>query len=483
MSDKKSFLESIAMDSEKPESFSEESFENVDPNITKKKYIGIGVALVVLIIAVSSIMYITSRVTVPDMTGWDINEAYEWAQKNSINLVINDIYDFDVEEDMLISQEEESDKKIKKNSSMTITVSLGPDGDESIEFPEIETMTASEIESWIEENKLSGAKIETEYSDLVEKDSVISYELLDGTEDDFKRKSRVTISISDGAEELSETVTVPDFSNGQVAQVITWGSENDVSINIEEVFDEYVNSGLVVYQSVTKETEMMRTDELTVKVSKGEAITVPNFTSMEKTQAEEWAKSNNVTLTIRERYSDSYNSGKIYSQSVSSGKKIVSGDEIVIYYSLGKVDVSSFIGKTKLDILQWRDAVNENHGSITVVFSEEYGESGTYGKIVEQSVYDEIVETGTTINVVISKGMKIVVPDLSSKTENEVNEIAKEMGLRCLFDYQYSELINPEDSTSDAVVEKGKVISQSISANTIISDNDKVTVVISLGKQ
>lgn len=480
MAENKSFLDSIALENTKPESFSEEKFEYVNDGKKKKLIITSGM-VAVIIAAIFIVTYITGRVTVPDMVGWNINDVYQWAQNNKITLAINDEYNFDIDEDIVMSQDLEVDKSISKNSTINLTVSLGADPDESIDFPDIESMTYSEIETWIEENKLTGARIETEYSDVVQENNVISYEFLDGTEENFKRKNRVTVHVSNGSEELSETIVVPSFANATVAQVKQWGSENNVSINIVEVFDEHTNAGLVVTQSVNRDVEMRREDGLTVEVSKGKAVVVANLTSMSKTEAQAWAGQNHITLITKDSYNNSYSQGKIYSQSVASGKSITEEDSIKINCSLGKVEVGSFIGTTRLDILSWRDNVNENGGNIKISVNEAYGEAGSAGKIISQSISNDIVNTGTEITVTISKGMKLVMPDLSAKTEEEVKKLCNDLGLKVLFDYKHSELSNPEDVESEPIVARDYVISQSITADTIISDADTVTVVISLG--
>ncbi|MDO8685674.1 MAG: PASTA domain-containing protein, partial [Clostridiales bacterium] len=71
---------------------------------------------------------------------------------------------------------------------------------------------------------------------------------------------------------------------------------------------------------------------------------------------------------------------------------------------------------------------------------------------------------------VISRGMKIVTPDFAGKTEAECSTIGRDAGLTILYDYQYS-----------GSVPTGYVISQSYAKNTIITDADTITIVISLG--
>ncbi|WP_461205074.1 PASTA domain-containing protein [Clostridium sp. DL1XJH146] len=476
----KSFLDTLSQDT-KPESFGEEKFEYVKDNKLRNRLILIGCSVAIVVSAYFGISYFTNRIEVPELVGMNINDAYTWASNNDVTLAIDDVYNFDVDKNVVISQGVAQEEVIKKNSTLAVEVSLGADPEELIVFPDIEAMTYTEIESWIDDNKLTGITITTEYSDIVVEDAVISYEFVDGSEDEFERKNRVNVVVSDGIEELSETVTVPDFSTYKQAEIVTWGSENGIAVEFEEVFDEYVQAGSVASQSFATDDEMYRDETLLVQISKGEAVYVPNITAMTKTEAEAWAKENGITLNTKEIYTNSYSDGDIYSQSISSGTSLENGDSITVNVSLGKVEVASFEGKSKLDVMKWVQEVNENGANISVSYSEGYGTAGSVDKIIGQSIKNDMVNTGKAISFTVSKGMKLVIPDFTGMTEEQVENQAKDTGIDCLFDYAYSEPSDPDNLESAPLVEKGYVISQSIAANTVTTDAENITVVISLG--
>jgi len=225
----------------------------------------------------------------------------------------------------------------------------------------------------------------------------------------------------------------------------------------------------VLFRSIKKGTEIKRTDRITVVISKGKPVTVPNFTAMLKDEASAWAKASNITLTILDRYTDSHQPGKIYDQSKAAGQTIAEGETIRLYYSLGRVEVQSFIGKTKLEILKWQQDVNARGANISLAFAEAYGEKGTAGTIISQSIRSDLVNTGTMIAVVISKGMRLVTPDFSGMNKEQVELLSKQIGLKVLYDFQHSE-----------EVERGIVIDQSIPKDTLITDADTITVILSL---
>ena len=467
MSDGKSYLDSFAT-SGKPESFEPEKFQLVEGGRRRTRIIVSIVIAAVVLFGVLGLYISANNVKVPELVGMTLDEASVWAAKNRIILTAKNLYDFEMDAGSVLSQEVAAGEKVRKNSALTIEVSLGADPAEPVEWPDIKTMTQDEIEDWISENKLTGVKIATANSDVVPAGEVISYTLTDGTEDNFVRKSRATVNVSLGSATQSDTVVVTDFSNMKAAAVLQWGSDNNVKIELGEAFDLYVASGSVVSQSVKATTEIKRTETITVMFSKGKPIVVPDFSTMTQAEATSWGKANNVTLTTLSRYSSQDNEGRLTSQSVAADTSVRAGDEIRLTYSLGRVDVTSFVGKTKIDFMNWLKGVNANGADLTISFGESYGEKGSVGKIISQSVKNDFVSPGSRISAVVSLGMKVLTPDFSGKTVAECTSLAQSSGITVLFDYQASDTVG-----------RGLVITQSPARDAIITDATPVTVVVS----
>lgn len=467
MPENKSYLDNLAASS-KPESFSQENFVPVNNSNKRVKLIVTSIVIAVLLVGAYFLYTIIDSVKVPTLVGMTLTDATDWAQKNKITLSAKNSYDFATDEGTIISQEIKAGDKIRKNSTITIGVSLGADPDEAITFPDVTTMTASQIETWISDNKLTGVKIVTANSDVVEVDHVISYTLTDDTEANFKRKSRATINVSLGPKSLATTVVVIDFSSKKAGEVLQWGTDNNVTIKLEESFDDYIAAGYVISQSVKVDTEIKRTEPITVYISVGKSIIVPNFAAMSIDEANAWAKLNGVTLTTQERYSSSNNKGTLYAQSIAAGSSMKASDELKLTYSIGRVDVASYIGKTKLELVTWQNTVNAKQANIHLNFSTAYGEKGSADKIISQSIKNDFVSPGTTINVVVSLGMKLLTPDFSKLTMAECTALGQSAGVTILYNYQYS-----------TTVANGMVIGQSPARNTVMTDAKPVVIVIS----
>jgi len=66
--------------------------------------------------------------------------------------------------------------------------------------------------------------------------------------------------------------------------------------------------------------------------------------------------------------------------------------------------VASFLDKTKLDALNWAADANTKGANINLAFSTSYGDAGSIGKIIGQSIQNDYVTIGSNISFVISLG-------------------------------------------------------------------------------
>ena len=128
-------------------------------------------------------------------------------------------------------------------------MSKGADPDESITFPDLMNMTLSEVNDWVNTNKLSNTKVNVVYSDTVEADRVISYDLRSVNENNFTRGTNLTINVSKGPQPAGE-VTVEDFVKKEVSEVETFAKNKKITLEITEVYHDEIESGKVVSQSI-----------------------------------------------------------------------------------------------------------------------------------------------------------------------------------------------------------------------------------------
>ena len=418
----------------KPDSFNSE----VRTKIEKKRkpanvplLVGlIGSALLVLIALY--FIFLAPKIEMPDFVGKSKDDVAAWVKQQEIEvsgIIFDEEYNFENDEGIVLEQSIEAGKKVKKNVKVTFVSSKGADPDEVISLPDIESMEKDEIKAWISENKLTKTKVTTAYSDAVEENKVISYDLSTDS-DNFTRSSNLKITVSKGPQPAG-TVTVEDFVKKDANTVEAWCASKKIEFVKTEVFSDTVTSGIVISQSPEANKLLKEGEKLSVVVSKGKGIKVPDLTTMTRTDANAWLKDNNVTPTGLYSNSSNY----IISQSIKANT-MASSDEIAkmkVQTNLGNSFYLSDITEEKIVGMQYNrlvdlcneirptgiDAFAGNWGSGNEQYSYEYEK----GKIVSvkyasHSTGKEYGENDRLpldirFNVIVSKG-KITTIDLTN---------------------------------------------------------------------
>ena len=333
----KDFLSQFSGDNKKPDSFKEE--ERI--KVTKEKK-PVNVKLIVIILAIvlaiaGLVLFLVLRPTIEvrDFVGTNAAEVKAWIKQNDIEsqgVIFREEYSFDYDEGYIIYQSIEPDKKIRKNTKMDFTVSMGADPDELISVPDIETMYKDELQEWVKQNKLTKTKIMSQYSDTVEDGAVISYEFKGSDADTFTRSSILNINVSKGPAPAG-TVTVEDFVKQDFSVVEAWGKKNKVEIIKTTKYDDKAPKDQVISQSIEAKKTVKEGESLTVVVSLGKGVIVPDFTTMSNSDIDEWITANKDYVKQEKVYSSS--DEYILEQSIASGSYIGEDNKIKLIVNLG----------------------------------------------------------------------------------------------------------------------------------------------------
>jgi len=458
MDDKKkpSFLDDIA--SEKPESFNEEVFMK-----TKKNYIPTIIFTIIALI-VFAVIYVTMTkgAEIPDMAGWSQPEVYAWANTNNAIVVANEVYDMDIEQGILIQQQETVGTKIRRNGTITVTFSKGPNPTESIDFPDVKDMTLEEIKDWIDENKLTGVTIKEENNDTFEKGTVINYDFQDGNENNFVRKNRVKIYVSLGPEELKDTITVPDFSNKTKSEVVRWATSNKIEVEYEEAYNEYVDNGKVVDQDVSGNMKMKRDHKLVITMSLGEPIIVPNFIGLTLKEASEMAELRKVKIYSINEISTKPE-GTVLEQDIDAGSTI-NGQQLItlkVATENENVTLPNFVGLEKSEANTLAGIYDVKTFFVTKTSTEEEG------IVIEQSIASGVtIDKETLVTIYVSSG-DVSVPEFVGMKKQEAELLADTENVTLVFDVE---------PTAD--YENDTIISQSVEAGNTVSSSTKVMLTV-----
>jgi serine/threonine-protein kinase len=380
----------------------------------KKLIIGIAASAVALIAVVLVLVLLLNRGAVMEnLVGWTQTDANLWAKDNNVTLQATEVYNDEYDAGVVFYQSVAEGERVKKNDFVQISVSKGHDPSVTLSLPDLKTMTMSEVQAWADENFMTKVRITTEYSDTVPLNAVISYTVNDEsvTGDTVRRDSPIYVVVSKGPEDQAAIqVTVPDFKTMTLNECQTFASENGLVLTVQEQYDDYAAAGAIISQSVKAQQKVARGTEITLVVSLGKKIVVPDFSDYTSETAVAKAGQLGITATLVEKYSSS-SAGAFLSQSIDAGTIYKTGDILELRYSLGnKIVVSSYVGQTRDAIEAWAQGLNEKGAKITINVTYTQSSSAA-GVIINQSPANTSTSYKTTINITVSTGKVTYVPD------------------------------------------------------------------------
>lgn len=408
------------IDKPKPRSSHHEAEEvHIDPSYRKnqRNKIVIGIVSVIALLAIAfGAFYLVNQVEVPDYVNKPLSELKSWASRNNITLETEYQYSLDVFKDYIVEVNPASNSKVQKGSIMQVIVSNGADPDEQIPVPDFTGSTYSEIQNWLNTNKINNLRITYENNEDIPVNQFVKIVFNDKTinSDTYTRKDYGLIYISNGPVVYEKNIEVPDWTttNANVSVVEAWGLEKDVKIVVKLVNSTTVPLNGVINQSVTPKTMISKKSTITVSVSLGQVVTVPDFSKISKEEAQTVVL-NNATVRYVEMYQPK--TGALYGayiwQDVKAGTKIDQSSAtklvVTVYYSLGQPYLSSMVGSSESGIpIKIYDL---NLDSANFTYEIKYVDSSEIrGSIVSMTPSNQFVDPGQHIIFEISNGSNYV---------------------------------------------------------------------------
>jgi serine/threonine-protein kinase len=243
--------------------------------------------------------------------------------------------------------------------------------------------------------------------------------------------------------------------------------QNKLNYEFSYDFSKTIKKDYGVSQSKSAgETIKVNDEIIKVTLSKGPKIKVPDLASYTITEITEWAIKNKVKLVFSDKYDDSVEEDSVISVSYDKGSIIQQGTTINVVLSRGKLKMQKF--NSLNDFYDWADKYE-----ITYEEQHEFSDTVSQGEVISYSYKSgDTIKNNDTIIVTISDGKKREVPNLKGLTKSEAITKLEKVGLKYTFVYK-----NSND------VAKDKVISQSISAGSEVSDGTTISVTLSNGKK
>ena len=429
--------------------------------VNTKKTTPYVILLTLVLIAYSAFSISTSYakedqdIYVQDFINKSIVEVIDWAEKYDIELIELHEFSDTIPKNYVILQEYGITTLINDIDSFTVTISDGPNYDKEITVPNLTGFTYDEVMTYIKENFLSNVEIEFIKSEQ-ERDKVIE-QIGSGT---MKRSDKITFIFSRGLED--EQVPVKDLTGLSLFEATSYLKRYNIPYEIEYKSDDKVLKDYVISQDII---EKIVTDKVTLTVSLGKEIIVPDLSKMTTTEIAKWAITNNIKINYVEEYNKEYALGEIIKISKNEGDIIQEESTITITLSKGSMTMPKVTNLAEFKL--WANSNN-------ISYEEVYEYSNTYksGEIIKTSpLENEKITENDTIIITISKGKSVKVPSFIGLSKTNIQSKCNDLNLSCTFTYGgYTE-----------ATKKDIALKQSKGQGTVVSEGTNVLITLSSG--
>lgn len=362
----------------------------------------------------------------------------------------------------VLSQDPSPGTKVKKETTVTVTVSAGP---RILPVPSVLGVPVEEAQKTLFDAGFQAQTVEV-FSDDVEKGLVISQSV--AADQTAAEGTAVSLAVSKG----QDLVEVPAVAGLPVADGKEILAKADFRLEILHTYSDTMDRDAIVSCDPAAGEMVKRGSVVAVTVSDGvEMLTVPHVVGMDRQQAEMVVESIGFAVTVVSECSDTIPKETLISQAPASNSLLPRGGTVTLTVSAGieQVQVPSVVGMTRAEA---EDTLKR--GKLLPEGSEEHSAAVPAGTAIRQSISQgTIVDKGTAVHVVYSKGPKYVrVPDVTKMTESGAKSVITSAGLRVTVEY-----------VNSSTVSKGTVMQQAPAAGGTLQEGSVVELLVSLGKE
>lgn len=217
----------------------------------------------------------------------------------------------------------------------------------------------------------------------------------------------------------------------------------------EEASTEY-KEGTVIRTSPGAKTSRMEGSKVDIVVASVAMVTVPNLIGSDADSAQKELEDLGFKVTLKKEYSDTVEEGYVINTDPVANSSKEKGSTITVVVSKGvqPKTVPDVTGKSQDTAKQLLEAA----GFIIGTISEEYSDSVVEGNVISTDPQAKVeLEKGSIVNMVVSKGKEIIMPDLVSAgyTYSEARNQLQSLGVTTI---EKQEDRSYTTTTSDIVV-------------------------------
>lgn len=273
---------------------------------------------------------------------------------------------------------------------------------------------------------------------------------------------------------LPQKQTIGNLNNKPIAEVIKLGKDNNITINHTSEYSDNIEINKVISQDVDPNTLLSEIKVINLIVSSGpnydKDVVIPNMIGWTNDKVLEYIHKNHLNNVTINFVTSEYDKNTVIEQNLKGNAKRNSNISLTLSYGLNEpletklIDLSN---KNKFEI-EFYLKMNALNYSITYEFSDKIQRDYI---ISYNHKENDVVTKENKIEIVLSKGKSITIPNLYQMTTDEINDFIINNNLKISYDDKY------DDKT-----ELGKVVSVNYKENDIVEEGSLIEVILSKGQ-
>ena len=409
----------------------------------------------------TNVINLPTQSFLPDFESENLTKAINWTEENNVKTNQNFEYSDTTKKYSVISQSKKPETLTKNINKVEFVVSNGPDYNKNVILADMTGWNVDDVLKFIENNFLSEITINFEENESIKKDTVISQSKT-GT---IKRNEPIIFTVSLGNKDALSPIKLKDLKNESLLNAEVYLGRNGILYELKYEFSDTVEKGHVINSNPKQEATVKPDEMVTLTISKGKEIKVPDLKNKTMSYVTKWMVENNLQINYKDKYDSKIKSGRVIESNYKEGDIIEEGTTVDVTFSKGPLVMKKFDNIN--DFKSWADT-----NGIKYEIKEEFNNDIEKDKIIKTSIEEgKNINLEDTIIVYVSKGKAVTVPNFNGMTKKEVQKECDNIGIKCTFKEEYS------------TKSSGKVINQSVAEGTEISKGDTIVITISTNKK
>ncbi|MEG0025708.1 MAG: PASTA domain-containing protein [Bacilli bacterium] len=273
---------------------------------------------------------------------------------------------------------------------------------------------------------------------------------------------------------IPNLITIENFQNQTVTTAMKWADENHINLNINYDFSDNIEKNLIISQNKQSGMLTNNMDSLSVVVSNGpnydQKTTVPNMVGWNITEIIKkinQLKLNNVVITYE--FNNNIKKDTLFEQNQEGS--MTRNNKIDMKFSLGNIEDLKPLKLNNLKNMKEFDATLwlERNG-ITYEIEYKYNKKTPLKHVISTDPKHETIidQTKDKVKLTISKGPKIIAPNLMKMSLDEIMNWANKYGLSITYGSEFDEKIK-SGKVKRVAIKKGELVNQENPIHIIMS--------------